>query len=978
MQRQFGSVVRGGAAAPSSPLSPSSRRESSGLVSSLGMHGVQGVGDTQAAGGMSDRIISVLSFEDCFWGHGEDPTVGVKRLYEIIHSHLFEIEEIITAIRQRINLEEIHSQKLVEFSRALTGITLHSGLNVNTVSMLPSVHGIGVHGIVPYSSIPSVASIPPSQSPISPTNSANASADNNNSNTANPSNASNASTPTGQTQTASTEPESNEVHRTNVEKPGGGATAEDESSLLPVVRSWGRLIYEMTTHNRRHADTLLLATLTPLQSFVVQHRKIMDKKKAEVDSNYKVLQKHHADVSNKRNAYFAKTQVAQSADEARVQAKLNADGAGAGGVSNATLEFHITDFRVWAQETEFYRLKVAREAFLALESAQLFTLESQTRLWTVDADPEAVGNGSASTGSTTSAEDAGPFTRLATPSPARGVENIAMRLRTGSRRPTTLLFEAVPNTSVNGGNDMPEPISPTAALKLSISNIPRQAFGIPLEDLARASEDPIPAIVRKCVAALYESQHKGRLRSGIDAWIRPNPDLPSVHFMRLEFNASLGGSKVSNQRLNRESPAVVAGVLKLFLLETPTSLCNHEVYDVLKIVYNASESAGVPEDREVRIKSVGSLLTTLNPSHYETLKVFAGLMHETVKDMEPTDKRLRRLAYSIAPCIIRPKIETSETLADEHPYLLTMDLLLYFPELFGGNLPASYFEAPPTPPASPEPEDDFFDDGSDLRGSGGRLGMGGLSGSPRGFRSGKSMTNLKVKEVAGGALEEVGNATASAWRGLVKSVSTLNLRVGSGSSAGSPANGTPGAVTASGNGEGDAAGATSGWFSWGGGAKPPAGAATPTAAAASSTPNAPIAKASMASLGSSFHSEDGEDLDVDYEPDVHPCHWAGCEQEFDSPEALIAHLSSTHMKPKEKVSEGLNAGVSGQSGNRRSLMKKGLKRVSAAVLPVGEADGEVGGFGGNEAASVLFRRSEDEVVASVDVANVGENVVKEE
>ncbi|KAJ1533247.1 hypothetical protein HK405_000610, partial [Cladochytrium tenue] len=284
------------------------------------------------------------------------------------------------------------------------------------------------------------------------------------------------------------------------------------------------------------------------------------------------------------------------------------------------------------------------------------------RVWTVDphlddsAAAAALAAGSASSSSAS-------MTRLVTPSPARGVENIAVRLRTGTRRPQPLLFW--PFTDGGGASDGGDG-------ELAVIN---------LEDLAREADDPIPAIVRKCVAALHEHQSKGRLHSCIDAWIRPNPDLPSMHLLRVELNASLAGMKVPQSWLQRESSAVIAGVLKLFFLELPTSLCTHDIYDVLKIVYSASDRVGVPEDPEVRIKSISSLLTTLPPSHYETLKIFAGIMHE----------------------------ETLATLADEHPFLLTVDLLVHFPDLFGCPLPQSYFESPPTPPASPEPDKNYYD-----------------------------------------------------------------------------------------------------------------------------------------------------------------------------------------------------------------------------------------------------------------------------
>jgi hypothetical protein len=530
-------------------------------------------------------------------GNGEDPTAGVKALHDLLSKHLAEIDELVIAIRHRISIEESYAFRLTEYSRALMTINLSTGF----------VATGGSGSVMPYGGMAGVAFAPAvsmddhqqsnSSSPTTTSQNLSTSADDSSSSGSN----SRSSTPV---------PAADSVAALVAERPGGGSTLHDESSLLPVARNWGRLIHEMVVSSKRHSDTLLLASLTPLQAFVLQHRRMMERKKAEVDTNYKAVLKHQGDIQSKKAAYVTKS---QNAEKLKASEKVDADGAEAPAPDSpysrakreadlarheyqqaitaaeharSALEFHITDFLMWAQETELYRLKVAKEAFLALESSQLFSLESQTRLWTVDSDPEALLNGSVSTGSTVSTEDAGSLTRLQTPSPARGVENIAMRLRTGSRRFPPFVFEMHHEKQTQKPGEVS--MDSGDLWDDDGSLIPRQAFGIALEDLAKATQDPIPPIVRKCVAVLYDSQHKNRLHSGIDAWIRPNPDLPSVHFMRLEFNASLGGNKVSSTRLMREPPAVVAGVLKLFLLETPTSLCNHEVYDVLKIVYDAS------------------------------------------------------------------------------------------------------------------------------------------------------------------------------------------------------------------------------------------------------------------------------------------------------------------------------------------------------------------------------------------------------
>ncbi|KAI9357302.1 hypothetical protein DFJ73DRAFT_958039 [Zopfochytrium polystomum] len=919
------------AASSGSPVGSPNHSPSSSPFTTININGANDPAAAAAAASASDRITAVLSFEDCFWGDGTDPTAGVKQLYEILTKHFTEIDEILIAIRQRMAIEDQLAQRLLEYARSLMAINLTSGLNSNRSMSIPTLVPVPLaHSSSQSPSLP--ATVPELPEPVGDEQLAES-----------PSSSPTVATASESADSLLPPPPSVDSSTTGsfraamVEKPGGGNTADDLSSLFPVVRNWGKVMSEMSMSHRRHSDTLLLAALTPLQSFVLQHRKVMDKKRAEVDSNLRILQRHQTDVRTKRNVYVAKAKAAQLAQESQgqpgqspapatawgstetlpVKLKREAEAAKveyksaikAAESARSALEFHITDFLMWAQETEFYRLKVGREAFLALESAQLYTAETQARLWTVDPDPDdprMAGSATTSSASTASNEYHS-LTRLETPSPSRGIENIAVRLRTGSRRPAPFVFESADSTS-------------------SDAEVPNQAFGVDLDELARATHDPIPAIVRKCVAALHEHQAKGRLRSGIDAWIRPNPDLPSVHFMRLEFNSSLAGVKVTNARLQRESPAVVAGVLKLFFLETPSALCTHEIYDVLKIVYNASETAGVPEETIVRLKSIASLLTTLSPAHYETLKIFAGLMHDTVRDIDPTDKRLKRLAYSIAPCIIRPKQETSATLADEHPYLLTLDLLLHFPDLFGGPLPLSYFEAPPTPPASPEPEDEYFDRNGNPTTAENSAENGGV---PRGFRVGKSVSTLNLRDVQQtvrlGTLDDVGSVTASAWRGIVKSVSSLNMRGGGEASS----NGGVAMASRSGSVTG------SSWFGWSTGSA--ASSPQPAASTLSPPPSSegPLAaRPSQESLISSAFSESSSDLE-DFEPDSHPCHWAGCDMVLASPEELIVHLSTVHMKKGAGGGGSVRSSIGGLAG--RPGLRKG-KRMSAAVLPVEQSD----------------------------------------
>ncbi|KAI8617643.1 Rho GTPase activation protein [Chytriomyces sp. MP71] len=365
----------------------------------------------------------------------------------------------------------------------------------------------------------------------------------------------------------------------------------------------------MALSHRKHADTLILAVVNPLNAYLAKYRRLLELKRSEVNSNNMFLQKALAEVVWRRNAYL---KASDSADPEAGSLKREYIGA----VNDAeharsALECHITEFLNFAQEAEFLRLQVSKEAFLAMESAQLFTMQHQAQLWS----PE---------GSET--------TKLATPDPVRGVVSTIDKFATGTAR--------------------------TAPIVLPLSEMPLvQAFGVSLEELERWTNDPIPSIVRKCVAALFEGMVKRKIKSGVDAWLYPNnSEIPAIQFLRMEANGTCGGSGVHYSRVQRENPVIVAGVLKLFMLELPASLVTPDIYDTLKIVYNASlfDSAVIPEDEEIRLKTVSSLLMTLPPAHYETLKLFAGLLHNALPHPPKTRNNRKSTRYPSCTLYCRP------------------------------------------------------------------------------------------------------------------------------------------------------------------------------------------------------------------------------------------------------------------------------------------------------------------------------------
>ncbi|KAJ3020836.1 hypothetical protein HKX48_000136 [Thoreauomyces humboldtii] len=748
----------------------------------------------------------MLRFEDCFWGTGEDPTAGVRALHTVFMQHLAEAEDLLTMVRARVASEEAYASNFLELGR-------HSG----SVSSSPNILGLGGDKDSRRYSRASTPAIAAGTMTGLTGDRTNRMSLNNialglgNAAAKIQSAAASSGLPGMPSWSMTTEPDGD----TSTVGP-----IDDQSSVRPVIRTIREQMVAMSLAHRQHADTLIMAVISPLQAFVEQHRKVMLKKKSEVDLNFGQLARLVSDIEARHLIYLQKCKICEEED-----IKFREDGEGRASTSSrvnngpvmigsrsvgpnefgkmvetmrkdvktksimtelglfencfmgddaiehlrkkypgvprgdlklicqeilarrlmtvivgpnenrafdpelpyqfgrpllktgepphvkarkdsemarleydsaiksaehtrSALEFHITDYLLAVQEAEHYRLKVIKEAILAFESAQVFVLEEMHNAWRPAHITDALKAAASAPEGAEVAADAPPTTLLTSPDPTEGVQYIARRYRTGHLRSKPFVFESYKN-----------------------GRAPHQVFGIGLEELSKVTKTPIPPVVRRCVAALYESLISGR--STVDTWIMPNPDLPSVQFLRLEFNSSPRGGRVSSATLKRYQPQVVAGILKLYLVEAPVSLCSYDTYETLRMLYSDDFQTF---DDEVRVKSVKSLLTTLSPPHYETLKFFTAYLHELIANLPEDDERLVRLAYSIAPCILRPTNETQETLSDQHPWRFSMELMIRHVDLFGPVDKAALIAELQTSP-SPEPEDEEDEVASSHHGS---------------------------------------------------------------------------------------------------------------------------------------------------------------------------------------------------------------------------------------------------------------------
>ncbi|KAJ3074564.1 hypothetical protein HDU98_010927 [Podochytrium sp. JEL0797] len=614
------------------------------------------------------------------------------------------------------------------------------------------------------------------------------------------------------------------------------------ASAAPTLAQWSSILTQTAASHRRHADSLTQNILTPLAHFLAKHKKLMDFKKQEVDSHWSLYVKSiqsythlQTDSTSSPAARTAKRDSLTHAQHAR-----------------SALEFRITDFLQSAQETSHTRLVLLKECFEVLQHANVSMLDAQLQVHLAN--------------------------QLVCVDPSQGTEEIAFQLQTGTNR-------------------VPPP--PAWIDDSGEENFTPASFGASLTQLQESTHDPVPPFLRKCAASLNEGLLTRRHNSGIAAWLHTSMnDVPAIQILRMEAGSSVGGAGVRFSRVQRESPAVVAGVVMLFLRELPESLVSEEAYETLRIVYDAYETVDMDEDEEIRLKTVSSLLMTLPESHYETLKLMSGLLYRTTIDLPDTSSKLFLLIHTLAPLFLRPKLETLASMQDKLPLKLTYDLIRNFPTIFHTTLPdnhnhdndtdtcdVDFFRVPVTPPPPPPPTPASAQHGGNAVDSADEWDHGLRSTarsrlSRRGSHSTlASSSGGDRASIAGGSgiFEDVAGVAGNAWRGFVnviRSSSAMGVDEEVGWVQQQRRSGVPGS-----SGGGGAGLATSplSLDSWGWAASGRAGGGAGT----------------MAGMDE-FDELESEEEDL-HHVSAKVCHWGGCGQWFEGKRALMMHIAIDHM-----------------------------------------------------------------------------------
>ncbi|CAA9962344.1 hypothetical protein CFE70_005759 [Pyrenophora teres f. teres 0-1] len=209
------------------------------------------------------------------------------------------------------------------------------------------------------------------------------------------------------------------------------------------------------------------------------------------------------------------------------------------------------------------------------------------------------------------------------------------------------------------------------------NSVDEQTFGVDLEARARSDKKRVPVIVTTVLTFLdnhYPDLEGDEARRGI--WLVDVP-LSQTHTLRSEINT---GKRFPDDLLEKYDIPIVASVLKLYLLELPDSLVSSHVYEIVKTIY-ATTASDVTE--ETRVSVLQSTLGQLRLANIATLDAICTHFTRLIELTSADETYVTALANTLAPCILRPKQESSLTMNERYSYRLVRDLFAHKDAIFG-------------------------------------------------------------------------------------------------------------------------------------------------------------------------------------------------------------------------------------------------------------------------------------------------------
>ncbi|KAL1591589.1 Rho-GTPase-activating protein 8 [Paraconiothyrium brasiliense] len=209
------------------------------------------------------------------------------------------------------------------------------------------------------------------------------------------------------------------------------------------------------------------------------------------------------------------------------------------------------------------------------------------------------------------------------------------------------------------------------------NSVDEQTFGVDLEARARSDRKRVPILVTTILTFLdnhYPDLEGDEARRGI--WLVDVP-LAQTHNLRASINT---GKNFPQEVLEKYDIPIVANVLKLYLLELPDSLVSSHVYEIVKTIYSTTAAE---TSEETRINVIQSTLGQLRLANIATLDAICTHFTRLIELTSADETYVTALANTLAPCILRPRQESSLTMNERYSYRLIRDLFAHKDAIFG-------------------------------------------------------------------------------------------------------------------------------------------------------------------------------------------------------------------------------------------------------------------------------------------------------
>ena len=121
-------------------------------------------------------------------------------------------------------------------------------------------------------------------------------------------------------------------------------------------------------------------------------------------------------------------------------------------------------------------------------------------------------------------------------------------------------------------------------------------------------------------------------------------------------------------------------------MNPPDSLVSSQVYEIIRTVYSSPDSSA---SSETRVSVIQSTLGQLRLANIATLDALTTHFTRLIELTSADEIFVATLAQTLAPCILRPKVESSLTMHERHAYRLLRDLFDHKEAIFGALKRAS-------------------------------------------------------------------------------------------------------------------------------------------------------------------------------------------------------------------------------------------------------------------------------------------------